>query len=105
MISEIVRGQFDDYQLSKHDPFFSTVDLPKSAGRITLSRCKWQVALLKKQEVELLLSTRALLDELLETLEVSNDPRTAKAVKDGMKGLKSGRVRSYGDFVKEFPGL
>jgi hypothetical protein len=60
--------------------------------------------ILKKQEVELLLSTRMLLDEILETLEVSNDPRTAKAIREGLRDMKGGRVRAYRDFVKELRG-
>ena len=60
--------------------------------------------ILKKQEVELLLSTRELLDEILETLEVSNDTRTSKAIRDGLKDMKTGKVRPYRDFVKELRG-
>ena len=61
--------------------------------------------MLKKQEVELLLSTRELLDEILETLELSNDARTSKAIKEGLKDVKAGRVRPYRDFVRELRGL
>ena len=60
--------------------------------------------ILKKQEVELLLSTRELLDEILETLEVSNDARTSKAIKEGLKDIRTGRVRPYRDFVRELRG-
>lgn len=57
--------------------------------------------ILKKQEVELLLSTRELLDGILETLEVSSDLRTSKAVREGLKDMKTGKVRPYRDFVRE----
>jgi len=57
--------------------------------------------ILKKQDVELLISTRELLDEILETLEVSTDSRTSKALKEGLRDMKNGRVRPYRDFVKE----
>jgi len=60
--------------------------------------------ILKKQEVELLLHTRELLDEILETLEVSNDSRTSRALKQGLRDMKKGRVRPYRDFVKELRG-
>lgn len=57
--------------------------------------------ILRKQDVELLVHTRELLDEILETLEVSSDPRTSKALKEGLRDMKSGRVRPYRNFVKE----
>ena len=57
--------------------------------------------MLKKQEVELLIHTRELLDEILETLEVSNDPHTARRVREGLRDLKAGRVRPYREFVRE----
>ncbi len=60
--------------------------------------------ILKKEEVELLLSTKELLDELLETLEISNDTRTSRAIVVGLKDMKAGRVRPYRDFVKELRG-
>ena len=57
--------------------------------------------ILRKQDVELLVHTRELLDEILETLEVSSDPRTSKALKEGLRDVKNSRVRLYRDFVKE----
>jgi len=44
--------------------------------------------ILRKQDVELLVHTRELLDEILETLEVSSDPRTSKALKEGLRDMK-----------------
>jgi len=57
--------------------------------------------ILRKQDVELLVHTRQLLDEILETLEVSNDTCTSKALKEGLRDIKSRRVRPYRDFVRE----
>ena len=57
--------------------------------------------IVRKQDVELLVHTRELLDEILETLEVSSDPRTSRALKEGFRDMKSGRVRPYRDLVKE----
>ncbi len=47
----------------------------------------------RKQDVELLVHTRELLDEILETLEVSSDPHASKALKEGLRDVRSGRVR------------
>lgn len=58
-------------------------------------------SLLNKHEIELLVNTRSLLEEILETLEISSDPRTSKALKEGLRDLKAGRVRPYRDFAKE----
>jgi PHD/YefM family antitoxin component YafN of YafNO toxin-antitoxin module len=57
--------------------------------------------ILKRQEIELLISTRDILEEILETLEVAEDPRTSKALKEGLRDVKAGRVRPYKQFVKE----
>lgn len=39
--------------------------------------------------------------ETLETIELSKDPRFSKAVKEGLRDLKAGRVRPYREFAKE----
>ncbi len=57
--------------------------------------------ILRKQDVELLVHTRELLDEILETIELSSDPRTSKSLKEGLRDMRNGRVRPYRDFVKE----
>ncbi len=57
--------------------------------------------ILKKQEIELLIRTRDILEEILETVEVSSDPRLLKGLMEGLRDLKAGRVRLYKDFVKE----
>ncbi len=57
--------------------------------------------ILKKQEIQLLLHTRELLDDILETLEVSKDPHVSKALREGLKDLRTGRVRPYREFARE----
>ena len=58
-------------------------------------------SILNKHEIELLVHTRELLQDILETLEISSDPRTSKALKEGLRDLKAGRVRSYREFARE----
>ena len=58
--------------------------------------------ILRKQDVELLVHARELLDEILETLELSSDPRASKGLKEGLRDMKSGKVRRYREFVREF---
>jgi hypothetical protein len=55
----------------------------------------------RKQDVELLVHTRELLDEILETLEASSEPRTSRALNEGLKDIKNGKVRPYRDIVRE----
>ena len=57
-----------------------------------------------KHEKELLVNTRAVLEEILETLEISSDPRTFKALKEGLRDLKTGGVRPYREFARELRG-
>ncbi len=52
-------------------------------------------SILNKHEIELLVHTRVLLEEILETLEISSDPRTSKALREGLRDLKAGRLRPY----------
>ncbi|HLC11542.1 MAG TPA: hypothetical protein VJL56_06840 [Candidatus Bathyarchaeia archaeon] len=61
-------------------------------------------SILNKHEIELLVHTRALLEEILETLEISGDPRTSKALREGLRDLKAGRVRPYREFARELRG-
>ena len=58
-------------------------------------------SILKKQEIELLVHTRALLEEILETLEISSNPQTSKALREGLRDQKAGRVRPYREFARE----
>jgi hypothetical protein len=59
-------------------------------------------SILNKHEIELLVHARELLEEILETLEISSDPRTSKALKEGLRDLKARRVRPYRKFAGEF---
>ncbi len=72
-------------------PIIATVDLIK-LGMATI---------LRKQEIKLLLDTRSILEEILETLEVAADPRTVKAVREGLRDMKAGRVRPYREFTRQ----
>jgi hypothetical protein len=56
-------------------------------------------SILYKHEIELLVNTRSLLEEIPETLEISSDPQTSKAIKEGLKDMKAGRVRPYREFA------
>ena len=58
--------------------------------------------ILRKQDVELLVQTLELLDEILETLEVSSDSRTSKALREGLRDMKGGRVRPYRHSSRNF---
>jgi len=61
-------------------------------------------SILNKHEIELLVHTRALLEEILETLEISSDPQASKALREGLRDLKAGRVRPYRKFARELRG-
>ncbi len=61
--------------------------------------------ILKKQEIELLKHTSVLLEEILETLEVAQDPQASKALREGLRDLRAGRVRPYRQFAKELRGF
>ncbi len=60
--------------------------------------------ILNKQEIQLLIHTKALLEEILESLEVSHDPDTSKAIREGLRDLKAGRIRPYREFARELRG-
>ncbi len=60
--------------------------------------------MLKKQEIELLRHTSVLLEEILETLEVAEDPQASKGLREGLRDMKAGRVRPYRQFAKELHG-
>lgn len=57
--------------------------------------------ILRKNEVEVLKQTSVLLEEILETLEVSSDPHASKALGEGLRDMGSGQVRLYRQFVSE----
>ncbi len=57
--------------------------------------------ILRKNEVEVLKQTSVLLEEILETLEASSDPHASKAIREGLRDMRSGQVRLYRQFVSE----
>ncbi len=57
--------------------------------------------ILKREEVELLSRTRDVLEEILETVEVASDCRALRSLQEGLRDIRSGRVRPYADFAKE----
>ncbi len=61
-------------------------------------------SILSKEEIQLLIHTRALLEEVVETVEISSDPYTSKALKEGLRDLKAGRTRPYREFARELRG-
>ncbi len=58
-------------------------------------------SILRREEIELLSRTRDILEEILETLEITSDPRTLKSLQEGLRDMKAGRVRPYPEFAKE----
>jgi len=60
--------------------------------------------ILKKQEIDLLRHASVVLEEILETLEVAEDPRALKGLREGLRDIKAGRVKPYRKFVKELRG-
>ncbi|HEY4822541.1 MAG TPA: hypothetical protein VIH83_02520 [Candidatus Bathyarchaeia archaeon] len=58
-------------------------------------------SILRREEIELLSRTRDILEEILETLEITSDPRTLKSLQEGLRDMKAGRVRPYAEFAKE----
>ena len=58
-------------------------------------------SILKKQEIELLVRTRDILEEILESLEIAGDPHAVKALREGLQDMRAGRVRPYKEFIRE----
>jgi hypothetical protein len=52
-------------------------------------------SLLSQQDRRLLLETRHLLEELLETEEVLRDKRLMKSIKESQRDLRSGRIYAF----------
>lgn len=52
-------------------------------------------SLLSQQDRRLLLETRSLLEELLETEEVLRDKRLMKSIKESQRDLRSGRIYTF----------
>jgi len=58
-------------------------------------------SILTDEDRKLLLRVSRLLEEVLETLEITSDQETVKAIREAEEDLKAGRVRGYDEFVEE----
>jgi len=58
-------------------------------------------ALLTVEERELLAKTAKLMDELIETIEVSNDKELAQDIEDALGEVRHGKTRPIEDLVRE----
>jgi hypothetical protein len=56
---------------------------------------------LDREQMELLLKTKNLLEELIETLDIMADREMVEAIRKGKEDLKAGRTRSYEEFIEE----
>lgn len=56
---------------------------------------------LSEHDHRLLLETRRLLDELLETLDVLSNPEELKALKESEKEMKKGKLTPLDDLIHE----
>lgn len=56
---------------------------------------------LDREQVELLKRTRDLLDELIETLDITEDQTMMDAIKEGERDVEAGRTRKYSEFIEE----
>jgi hypothetical protein len=57
--------------------------------------------ILDREQLELLIRTKNLLEELIETLDIMADREMMEAVRRGEEDLKTGRTRNYEEFIKE----
>ena len=58
-------------------------------------------SILMDEDRGLLLRVSRLLEEVLETLEITSDRETVKAIREAEEDVKAGRVRGYDEFVEE----
>jgi len=58
-------------------------------------------SLLTQQDRRLLLETRGILEELLETEEVLRDRALMKSIKESRKDVKAGRVYTIGELKRK----
>ena len=54
-----------------------------------------------KDAVELLLQTRNLLDEVLETMDIIADEKLMKKIAEAEMDVKDGRARDFDEFLEE----
>jgi PHD/YefM family antitoxin component YafN of YafNO toxin-antitoxin module len=67
-----------------------------------------KMACLDEEDRKLLLETKQkldeatkLMDELMETIEILNDPKMMKAIHEGEEDIKAGRVKELHSVLKE----
>ena len=58
-------------------------------------------SILTDEDRRLLLRVSRLLEEVLETLEITSDREAVKAIREAEEDVKAGRVRGYDEFVEE----
>lgn len=58
-------------------------------------------SLLTVEEKELLLRASSLMEELIETMEVSGDKELVQDIEDALSEVKAGKTRPFKDLVKE----
>jgi Trp operon repressor len=58
-------------------------------------------ALLTVEERELLAKTAKLMEELIETIEVSNDSELAQDIEDALAEVRQGKTRPIKDLIRE----
>ena len=51
--------------------------------------------------VDVLIQTKNLLDELLETLDILSSPESMKKIAKAEEDVKKGRVRNFNEFLSE----
>jgi len=55
---------------------------------------------LGNEQMEPLLRTKALLEELIETMDIMSDRNMMESIRRGEDDLKAGRTRDYGEFIE-----
>ena len=51
--------------------------------------------------INVMIQTRNLLDELLETLDIMNSPKSMKKIISAEEDVRKGRVRDFSEFLSE----
>jgi len=59
------------------------------------------VSVFDKDVVELLLQTRELLDEILETMDILADAEMVTAIAESEEAVERGETRAFNDFITE----
>lgn len=54
-----------------------------------------------KTTINVLIQTRNLLDELLETLDIISSPKSMKKIASAEEDVRKGRVRDFNEFLSE----